>query len=464
MQTYNKIQSDFTVGNIPRKLLSFSIPFMLSNVMQLTYSLVDLLVVGRHVGTSGISAVNNAAQIVLFCTMFCLGFCTGGQVLISQLVGAKRHDQLSGTIGTIFTTILAMGGAFTLIILLLRNTVIRLIAIPIESKEMAFCYLTICGGGLLLSFGYNMVSAVLRGMGDSKRPFLFILIASVVNLALDILFTAVLGWGVAGAAAATVIGQGVSFLFAAQFLYRRREQFGFSFHLKDFIPNWSTLKVLASLGIPYAIQSCAVNISTLYVNRLVNLVDVSAAAAFGVGVKLDDIASKLTQGIMYAVSPMVGQNIGARKPERAAKTVWWALLFSTCLYIIFTVIYLSCSRQLFGIFDKSKEVQALAPVFVSAVVWGFPAMAIMRATGGFIQGMGCAKMSMILGMLDGVFCRMLLSYVLGIVLNLGFYGFVLGFSCASYVYAIPSFFYFLRGKWKKRKILIPETSNTPSNI
>ncbi len=448
------IQTDFTQGSIPKQLVRFAVPFMLSNAMQLLYSLVDMVVVGKYVGSFGLSAVSNASQIVQFCTMLCLGFCTGGQVLIAQCLGAGRRDRLGRVFGTLCGTVAALGAVMTLLLLALRRQVLRWVSVPPEAEAMAGVYLLICGGGLLFTFGYNMVSAALRGMGDSFHPFLFICIASVVNLLLDVLFTGLLRWGVAGAAAATVLGQAASLVFSLRLLYRRREEFGFDFHPRSFRPDRESLRALVSLGIPYAVQSSAVNISMIFVNRLINGVGVYASAAFGVGVKLDDIASKLTQGIMYAVSPMVGQNAAARKWGRTRKIVLWALAFSSALYLAFTVLYLRCAVSMFSVFNTEPEVLALAPVFVSAVVWGFPAMAVMRASGGFVQGIGYARMSMVLGILDGVVCRIGLSWLLGTVCGLGFYGFVLGFGLAAYSYGVPSLIYFLSGQWKKRKMLV----------
>jgi len=454
MKRDNSIKQDFTSGNIPRQLLRFSVPFMLSNALQVAYSLVDMLVVGKFVGSYGLAAVSNASQIMLFCTMLCLGFATGAQVMIAQQLGAKRRDLIRRTIGTTFSFIGVLAVVMTLAVMLLRRQALNWIDIPTESRAMALSYLTVCGSGLVFTFGYNVVSAVLRGMGNSKHPFLFILIASVVNLVLDLLFTGVLGWGVTGAAAATVIGQAVSFLFALQFLYRKREAFGFDFHLKSFAADRVSLRLLVKLGVPYAIQSCAVNVSMIYVNSLVNNVGVYASAAFGVGVKLDDIASKLTQGIMYAVSPMVGQNMGAGNARRIRQATLWAGAFSIGLYVLFTTLYLAWSEQMFALFTSDAEVLRLAPVFVSAVVWGFPAMAIMRSPGGFVQGIGNAQMSMTLGILDGVVFRVALSYLLGITAGLGFFGFVLGFSTASYVYAIPSLIYFISGRWQENRTLV----------
>lgn len=454
MNQTKTLTNDLTAGSIPKKLLLFALPFMASNALQVLYSLVDMVIVGRFVGSYGLSAVSIASQIIMFCTALCLGFSTGGQILIAQLVGAKRQEQLNNTIGTLFSTVLMLGFFFSLLVLGLRTTVLRLIHTPKESFGMASVYLAICGGGIVFTFCYNMFSAVLRGMGDSRHPFLFITIASVTNLALDFLFTGLLQWGVLGAALATIISQAVSCLFALNLLYRRRIEFGFDFKRKSFRIHRSILKTLASLGIPIAISSCSINISMIFVNSLVNQVGVYASAAFGTGIKLDDIVTKLTQGVMYAVAPMVGQNMAAGKQERAQKVVCWALLFCGCMYAVFTMVYIRYCREMFGIFTEDIHVIDLAPVFVSAIIWNFPAMVIMRAVGGFIQGIGHAKLVMILGILDGFVFRILLSYGLGIVMGMGLYGFILGYGLASYANVIPASIYYLSGRWKKRKLLI----------
>jgi len=321
---------------------------------------------------------------------------------------------------------------------------------------MAEEYLLVCGLGLVFTAGYNIVSAILRGMGDSKRPFMFIGIASVINLILDLLFTGFLGWGVVGAALATVIGQAASFIFSVFYLYKRKEQFGFDFERKSFIPEKRFVKMILSLGAPIAIQSGCINISMLYVNSLVNNIDVVASATFGVGVKIDDISNKVSQGIQHAAMPIISQNIAARKEDRAVKTVWCSWAFSFAATAVFMLVYILFGKELFMLFSDDPLVHDMSGEFIRAILWMFPALAIMRGTGAFIQGIGNARLSMVLALLDGVVLRVGLSWLLGIAFDLGFYGFVLGYGLAAYGCAIPGLVYFISGIWKKRKVLADE--------
>ena len=448
-----KITKDFTSGSIPKQLFWFTLPFMASNALQVLYSTIDMIIVGNYVGTPGLSAVSQSSMIMNFATMVCLGFSNAGQVLISQAIGAGKRKELNEIIGTLFSSILLIGIVLAGIILAMRYPIMKWMNIPAESYDMAMDYLIICGFGLVFTAGYNMVSAVLRGMGDSKRPFLFIGIATVVNLVLDILFTGYLGWGVAGAAYATIIGQGVSFLFSLFYLYRSRESFGFDFKIKSYVIKKKYGSMIVSLGTPMAIQSGCINISMLYVNSLINNVSVIASASFGVGGRIDDIFNKVSQGLQFAAMPMVSQNIGAKNTSRAKKVVWWALAYSGIFTVLIFAIYLLFGKELFMMFTDDVAVHEMSGVFISAILWMFPALAIMRATNAFIQGIGNAKLGMVLSILDGVVLRIGLSWLFGIALGWGFYGFVLGYGVAAYGCGIPGLIYFLSGKWQKRKTL-----------
>ncbi len=450
------ISKDFTSGNIWKQLILFSLPFMASNALQVFYSTIDMLIVGKFVGTAGLSAVAQSSQIMNFATMLCLGFSNGGQILISQALGAQKKKEMNDIIGTLFSYIALLSVALTAIVLFFCDPILSAIKVPAESYDMAKDYMIICGAGLIFTAGYNMVSAVLRGMGDAKRPFLFIGIASAVNLVLDILFTGLLGWGVAGAAWATIIGQAVSFLFSLFYLFRRREQFGFDFQKKSFLPNRRYTGMIVSLGTPMAIQSGFINISMLFVNAMINSAGVVASATFGVGCRIDDIINKICQGIQYAAMPMVSQNIGAGQQKRAQSVVWSAVIFSGILTVFFLLLYVFFGLPLFRLFSDDPAVHEMSGTFISAILWMFPAFAIMRGSGAFIQGIGHAKLCMILALLDGVVLRIGLSWLFGTVLGWGFYGFVLGYALAPYGYAVPSMLYFLTGTWKKRKTLAEE--------
>ena len=447
------LSKDFTQGNIARQLFFFAIPFMASNALQVLYSTIDMIIVGEFVGTPGLSAVSQSSQIVNFATMVCLGFSNAGQVLLAQALGAKKRKEMNDIIGTLFTFITFIALIFTGAMLFAQNWILDTMKIPDESYEMARDYLVICSAGLIFTAGYNMVSAVLRGMGDAKRPFLFIGIASAVNLVLDIIFTGLLGWGVAGAAWATIIGQAASFVFSLFYLYRKKESFGFDFKAESFAPKLKYVGMIGALGTPMAIQSGCINLSMLVVNAMINDIGVVASATFGVGVRIDDIINKISQGIQYAAVPMISQNIGATKPDRAKKVVHVAWIYSAALTVFFIILYVTIGKQLFMIFSDDPLVHEMSDEFIMAILWMFPALSVMRGSGAFIQGIGNAKLSMVLALLDGVVLRVGLSWLFGIYFGWGFFGFVLGYGLAPYGFAIPSMIYFLAGRWQKRKVL-----------
>ena len=454
--TGKTLAKDFTAGNVAKQMLLFAIPFMASNALQVFYSTIDMIIVGKYVGNPGLSAVSQSSQILNFATMICFGFSNAGQVLVSQALGAGKRKELNRIIGTLFSLIAVLAVVLTALILGIRVWIMDVMNIPEESYAYAMDYLMICGAGLFFTAGYNMVSAVLRGMGDSKRPFLFIGLASAVNLVLDILFTGILGWEVAGAAWATIIGQGASFLFSLVYLYCRKESFGFDFKLKSFAVSKQYSKLIVSLGTPMAIQSGCINVSMLFVNSMINSLGVVESATFGAGVRIDDIINKISQGIQFAAVPMISQNIAAGQNRRAMKVVHWAWIYSGIFTVICMVAYIFFGEALFVAFSEDMVGNSLCRVFISAILWMFPALAVMRGSSAFIQAIGNAKMSMVLALMDGVILRIGLSWLFGIYFNWGFYGFVLGYGLAAYGCAIPGMIYFLSGVWKKRKVLAEE--------
>ena len=426
---------------------------MASNALQVLYSTIDMILVGEYVGTPGLSAVSQSSQIVNFATMVCLGLSNAGQVLVSQAFGAGKKKEMNDIIGTMFSVLTVFAAILSVIIISINGWIMDVMNMPAESYDMAIDYLIICTGGLIFTAGYNMVSAVLRGMGDSKRPFLFIGIASAINLILDLLFTGALGMGVAGAAWATIIGQAAAFIFSIFYLYKRKEAFGFDFKPESFRMQKKYVKMIVSLGTPMAIQMGCLNLSMLYVNSLINDIGVVESATFGAGVKIDDIINKISQGIQYAAMPIISQNIAAGEQKRAKQTVYWAWIYSAALTVFFMILYVCFGKQMFMLFSDDPLVHEQCSVFISAILWMFPAFAIVRGSGGFVQGIGNAKLSMLLALLDGVVLRIGLSYLFGIYLGWGFYGFVLGYGLAPYGFAIPSMIYFFSPVWQKQKTL-----------
>lgn len=210
---------------------------------------------------------------------------------------------------------------------------------------------------------------------------------------------------------------------------------------------------MLSLGTPMAIQSGFINLSMLFVNSLINGIGVAASATFGVGARIDDIINKISQGLQFAAMPMVSQNIAAGKQKRAKHVVWYTWLYSAIYTVICMTVYLLFGDKLFMLFSDDPAVHEMSGVFIAAILWMFPAMALMRGGNAFLQGIGNAKLSMFLSILDGVVLRIGLSWLFGIVFEWGFYGFVLGYGLAPYGCGVPGLLYFVSGVWKKRKAL-----------
>ena len=445
-----KIIRNFTSGNILRQIIVFSIPFMISNLMQVMYTLVDMAIVGKYVGAEGLAAVSNSSQPLMFMTMFCVGIANSGQVRISHLIGANKRKDINNTVGTMFTIMTILAFIMMAIGIVFSKPILTLLNVQPESYDMAVSYMFVCSLGIFFTFGYNMVSAIFRGMGDSKHPFIFILIASLTNIVLDIVFVKYLDMSTTGAALATILGQAVSFILAVAFLVRNKSEFGFDFKLKSLAIDKEALNEIMRLGIPFALQGCAINISMMFVGSLVNSTGYQSSATFGVGVRVDDLINKVTHGVSFAVSSMVGQNYAAGNVKRVRKIVFYGWGISIICYAIYILLYFTNREQLFMIFTDDPKVIELSGVYVAAIIWNYPAMALMRGSGGFLQGIGNAKLSFVFAMLDGFVFRIALSYIFGIVMNLGLYGFFLGYGLAAYGTGVPGAIYFLSGRWKKR--------------
>lgn len=471
-----KVIQDFTEGPLFKPMLTFSVPFMVSNALLVLYSMVDMLIVGHYVGRDGISAVTIASAAVMFLTMVGKGFATSSQVMVSQLIGrGKRNKQtettegqnetaqsnddanrkkLNATIGTSFAMNGIMGIGMALLVACFADEFLQLLDTPKEAYDGAYSYLLVCGIGSVFIYGYNMVCAVLRGVGDSVRPFWFIVISSITNVFLDLLFVACFKWGVAGAGVATIISQAVACMLSVGYLYRNRIAFCFDFKLSSFKIDMKILPVLLKLGAPFAARFGAIQLSMLFVNGMINTQGVAASAGYGIGARLDEFANKISQGVMMAVSTITGQNMGAARFDRIRKAVRYAWLICGGFFLVFGIFLMLFPTYFFGIFTSDPEVLALAPGVLGAMIIHYPALLIMKGTNGFVQGIGNATFGLIIAMLDGFVFRLLFSWLFGSFLNYGLYGYIFGYALATYSTALPSLFYFLFIPWHKRRTVL----------
>ena len=444
---------DLTQGSVTRLLLVFSYPLLLSNLLQTVYNMVDMIVIGQFVGKAGLSAVSIGGDLLHLLTFLAMGFANAGQVILSQYIGAGNRERVKGTIGTMFTLLGAAAVVLTVVCALLLDTFLGWMNTPAESLLYTRQYGMTCILGMIFIYGYNLVSAIMRGMGDSKRPFLFIAVATVVNLVLDLVFVAGLKMGPFGAALATVMGQGVSFIWAIIYLYRRREAFGFDFRPESFKPDMEVLPRLVKLGLPMCLQSAAISISQMFVNSFINSYGVVASAVTGVGNKLAAITAVVTNALSTAGASMVGQNIGAEKYDRIPRIIRVSFLFDMAFAILLSLITACFPRTIFGIFNADPEVLDMAMVYVPVAVLLYLGFGMRSPFFALINGCGNAKLNLAVGLLDGVICRIGLALLLGLALNMGIMGFWLGNAFAGYMPFVVGGVFYLSGAWKTRKLI-----------
>lgn len=447
------IGTDLTEGSVGARLFRFSVPFMLANLLQTVYNMVDMVVVGHFVGADGLSAVSTCGELIQLYTFIAIGFGGAGQTMIGQFVGAKDRERVSRTIGTVFTVLMLMALGITLFCFATVNWQLGLINLPAEAAESGRAYLLVCAAGMVFIFGYNLISSILRGMGDSRHPLLFIAVASVVNLILDLLFVPVLKLGAMGAALATVLGQGVAFGWALVFLYRRRADFGFDFKPVRFIPHADVLGTLLRLGIPMAAQGALISVSMLYVCSMLNAFGVAASAANGIQLKLANITRIVTTAMCTAASAMIAQCVGAGKQERVKSVFWWDLIISMAAALAFGVVLLLLPRQIFGLFNTEEAVLAYASVYAMFGLFDCIGNAMRSPCNALVNGTGAALLGLTASIIDGVLCRIGFSILFGNVLGMGVAGYWLGSTLAGYVSVVILAPFFLTGAWKRKKRL-----------
>lgn len=442
--------NDMSQGPVLKSLIRFAIPMMLANLLQAVYSMVDMIVVGQFGGPAGLSAVGIGGQLTNLFLAVGMGFSNGAQVVISQQVGMKSK-KISRTIGTLLTTELLLAVLVGAVGVVFHGGILELMNTPQAAWDEAVGYLVICSCGMVFIYGYNALCAILRGMGESKLPMLFIAVASLVNVVLDLVFVGALHWGASGAAAATVIAQGVAFFSAAAFLFRHKEAVQFDFRLRSFAVDREQLGALCRLGIPSVVQQFLITISITFVNAQVNAFDVTASAVDSVGGKLNMVANIITGAISTATATMIAQSFGARKMDRVKHAFRACMVIRMIWWVDLSACYLLFPRQIFGMFTTDEQVLALAPTYLRyAVIW-LLALCSMDAPFALVQGVGYASFNLIVGLLDGVAARIGLSMLLGHFMGLT--GFWLGSGLAGFVTTIAMGIYYLTGRWETREAI-----------
>lgn len=439
---------DLTGGNVIQLLLSFAFPLFVSNALQAVYNIVDMIVVGQFIGGTGMSAVSIGGDVLHLLTFVAMGFSSAGQVLVARDVGAGRMEDVRHTIGTMFTFLLGVALLISVGCFFIRHQLLGWLNTPAESYAFTMDYTVTCLVGLAFIYGYNIVSAILRGMGDSRRPFMFIAIAAVLNLILDLVLVAWLDLKVFGAALATVVSQATSFVFALIYLYRHRENFGFDFRLSSFAIHGAALRKLVALGVPMAIQSAAINLSKIVLTSWINLHGVVYSALSGIYNKVNMMIGIVSNSFTTAGSSMVGQNLGARKYERVPVILRTVLVCGLIVSGVCSLAMILFSQQIFDLFTTDAAVLAVAHILVVPTVLNFFGSATRSMSFSLINGSGNTRLNFAVALIDGMISRIGIAALLGFGLGMGCQGFWYGDALAGFMPMVIGMCYYLSQKWR----------------
>lgn len=411
-----------------------------------------MVIVGQFCGKSGITGVSIGGQINILVTGAALGLAIGGTVLIAQYGGAKKYDDQKSTIGTMTTLYIILSAVLTVVMVLLTNPILRLLKTPDNAFEEAVRYLTICMLGTVFMFLYNAISAILRGMGDSKRPLYFVAIAAAVNVVGDIVLVGPLKMGAAGAAIATIGSQGISVILSLIYLFS--SGFFSGYKIKDFRIDRQKALSIIKIGLPSSVQQVIVSFSFLTLTALVNSLPNAAVASACQGIvgKINSFAILPGLAMSSAISSMAGQNIGAGEFKRAKKTMTTGLAIAMGISVLVFVIVEIFPRELLSLFTSETDVIETGITFLRLAAVDFLIVTPVFCMNGLAIGAGYTNIALLNAVFSSIVIRVPLAYLLVRVLDLGFNGIGIAMGFASVASIVVGFIFIQSGKWKKAKI------------
>ncbi|MDR2908675.1 MAG: MATE family efflux transporter [Oscillospiraceae bacterium] len=437
---------------VTRELCLFALPMLIGNILQSCYSMADMAVVGQFVGRDALAAVSNTSMIFFVSNSVCIGFTVGGGVLVAKYRGAGDKPAQMAIIRTLFA-LSALGGVLlTATGYLVYPPLLRLMNTPAEALPHAAAYMSIVSAGNLFVFGYNAVCSVMRGLGDSRRPLYLVAVTSAVNIFLDYLLVGFFRLGVSGAAIATVFSQAVSCSVAIWVLWRQGRQdkdFVFRFDKYSLSPDKTHTGDILRLGIPTALRSAALNLSYIVVAALFNGYGTAAAAAAGIGLKVNTFVAMPSWAVGQAVSTMAGHAMGARDPGRAGTIAVkgiLASLFCNCIFLSGIHLFL---RPFLGLFSPDPEViESGARYLLICCSFNFIPSVVMNVLDNFATGAGAPFVAMLNTLLHSAVIRLGLSFLLTAAFDYGFTGLCIAESVSPVIPCLIGLTFFLRGRWR----------------
>lgn len=443
-----RIENDLTHGSVSKKLCAFTLPFIGANLLQTLYGMVDLYIVGRFASTADVSAVSVAGMVVATFLMLLIGLSVGATVVVGQHFGAGDKDSLSTVAATAFTLAWIVGAALMLLVGALTVPVLGWINTPAEAMPGATAYLLICCLGYVFQAVYNMLAGILRGVGDSGSPLIFVAVSTVANILGDILLVGVFGMGAAGAAIATVLAQLLCMLHGI--LHVRRRGFPFDFRPRSHRIDRPVARQLLRVGIPVALQELLVMLSFIVLEGIINRFGLNASAAAGILDKLFLLATIPTNAFNASISAMVAQNIGAGEQKRAVACLWYGSLLSELFAVVFFLLGLFIPDKLVGIFTTDSGVISEGVTYYAGYKFEYLLCSLAFCVNGFINGTGHTRLTLLNNIISTYVVRIPLCVVAANVLHAGLYGIGFALPAASLVQTVVGYIFFLSGRWKPK--------------
>ena len=435
-------KADFTQGNILEKLVAFMMPILGALILQAAYGAVDLLVVGRFGSTSGLSAVSTGSQVLNLVTFVVIQFAMGITVLIARYLGEKRPERIGAVIGGGAVVFTMMSVALFIAMVGFARPISVLMQAPAEAVDLTASYVRICGAGIFFIVAYNLLSAIFRGLGDSKSPLLFVLVACIVNIIGDLVLVAGLHMDAAGAAIATVTAQALSVVFAVMLLLKK--DLPFAITKKDFRLNPQCRKFL-KIGLPLALQEFLTQISFLALCAFVNRLGLEASSGYGVACKIVNFAMLVPSSLMQSMASFVSQNIGAGKKKRAKQSMFTGIGVGLAVGCVVFVLVLFKGDVLCSVFSTDAAVIQNGFAYLKGFAPETLVTAILFSMVGYFNGNNKTVWVMTQGLIQTLLVRLPLAYFMsiqpnasltkiglaapvattvGIVLNIGFFSYL----------------------------------------
>ena len=455
------MQTNLTEGKVGVTLIKFSLPFLLASIIQMAYGMVNVVMLSWYASPSSLAGAGNGTNLVASLTSVLFGFTNGGMILLGQYYGAKHEKNAAKTIGNIILLQAGIAVFGTVFVLALGKLFISITKVPAELDENglsavseAWNYMRLCAIGLIFQAGFNAISSMLRALGDSRTPLVFVSISCVVHIILGVLFIKTFDMGAAGAALATIISQAFSFL--VSLLYLKRKKLPFKFTGSDIKPNWAILKTILRLGIPISLQTMLNSLSFLVIATIINNMGLYASSANGLVNSVINFYMIIPFAFGSAISAISAQNLGAGKPERALQSAKLGVLFSLSVAIPCTVAASFFPSAIISLVSPNADVIKAAAEYLIPFSWDFALVGFIFCVNGFFNGCGITTFVAIHETVAAFAVRIPLSWALSFIPGATLFHVGIGTPAASIVsLAMCLIYYKVRlsgGKLERLKI------------